>query len=292
MRHITTCLGLLAVAGFAPALVAQETVDTPTVTNNYVLLTFEQKYDDLLDVYAPDAVFFDPTGDVFQGRISEGPVQGAEQIIALQKSWGITGSWFDVAAAFTVGEYSLYRGTLTVSFEGSDAETPIPFITVLRAQNGHITERTDFGEYIESFGLGDGFDANTESTRETAGRYLRAYLDEDLETQEELLADGVQFQDPTSRVFGPPSGELYEGADNLLARREQIYANIQDFDLDVEESFVANHHAVYMGTIRYTLNSGTAFAQPAVFVIEVRDGKVTRHWDFVDYTVGPVESQD
>jgi len=25
-------------------------------------------------------------------------------------------------------------------------------------------------------------------------------------------------------------------------------------------------------------------------VIEVRDGKVTRHWDFVDYTVGPVGS--
>ncbi len=73
MRHITTCLGLLAVAGFAPALVAQETVDTPTVTNNYVLLTFEQKYDDLLDVYAPDAVFFDPTGDVSRDAFPKVP---------------------------------------------------------------------------------------------------------------------------------------------------------------------------------------------------------------------------
>ena len=25
----------------------------------------------------------------------------------------------------------------------------------------------------------------------------------------------------------------------------------------------------------------------AVFVIEVRDGRVTRQWDFVDYSVGP-----
>ena len=291
MQRTTACLGLLIAAGFAPALVAQESVDPPTVTNAYIQLTFEQKYDELLDVYASDAVFFDPTGDVFQGRVSEGPVQGAEQIIALQKSWGITGSWFDVAAAFSVGEYALYRGTLTVSFEGSDAETPVPFLTVLRAQDGHITKRTDFGEYIKSFGLGDGFDANTESTREIVARYLDAYLHEDIETQEDLLADDVQFQDPTSKVFGPPSGELYEGADDLLARRKQIYSNIQDFELDVEESFVANHHAVYMGTVRYTLNSGTAFAQPAVFVIEVRDGKVTRHWDFVDYTVGPVESQ-
>ncbi len=267
MRHIATCLGLMAVAGFVLALAAQETADTRTVTNTYVQLTFEQKYDDLLDVYAPDAVFFDPTGDVFQGRIAEGPVQGAEQIIALQKSWGITKSWFDIQTVFTVGEYSLYRGTLTVSFEGSDAEIPVPFMTVLRVQDGHIIERTDFGEYIESFGLGDEFDANTESTRETAGRYLQAYLDEDIETQKELLAEDVQFQDPTSKVFGPPSGELYEGADKLLARRKQIYANIQDFGLEVDdsfESFVANHHAVYMGTVRYTLNSGTAFAQPAV----------------------------
>ncbi len=231
MHHITPRLCLIAVAGFAPALVAQESVDTPTITNNYINLTFEQKYDELLDVYAPNAVFFDPTGDVFQGRVSEGPVQGAEQIIALQRSWGITGSWFDVAAAFSVGEYALYRGTLTVSFEGSDAETPIPFLTVLRAQDGHITERTDFGEYIKSFGLGDGFDANTESTREIAARYLDAYLHEDIETQEELLAEDVKFQDPTSKVFGPPSGELYEGADDLLARREQIYSNIQDFEL-------------------------------------------------------------
>jgi len=283
----------MAMAGFAPALMAQESTDTRTVTNRYVQLTFEQKYDDLLDVYAPDAVFFDPTGDVFEARVAEGPVLGAEQIIALQKSWGVTTSWFDIVAAMTVGEYSLYRGTLTVSFDGSDAETPIPFITVLRAQDGRITERTDFGEYIKSFGLGDGFDANTESTREVAGRYLDAYLHEDLETQEELLADDVQFQDPTSKVFGPPSGEMYEGPDKLLDRRKQIYANIQDFGLEVDdsfESFVANHHAVYIGTVRYTLNSGTAFAQPAVIVIEVRDGKVTRHWDFVDYTVGPVGS--
>ena len=38
----------------------------------------------------------------------------------------------------------------------------------------------------------------------------------------------------------------------------------------------------------YTLRNGVRYEQPAVFVVEVRDGRVTRHWDFVDYTVGPV----
>ncbi|MFQ5529495.1 MAG: nuclear transport factor 2 family protein [Gemmatimonadota bacterium] len=289
MQRIATRLGLLAAAGFAPALTAQETPDTRTVTHTYVQLAFEQKYDDLLDVYAEDAVFFDPTGDVFQGRVAEGPVRGAEQIIALQKSWGITASWFDIQTMFTVGEYSLYRGILTVTFQGSDAETTFPFATVLRAQDGRVTERTDFGEYIQSFGLGDGFDANSESTREIADRYLHAYLHKDIDAQEELVATGVRYQDPTSKVFGPPSGELYEGAEALMDRRRQIYANLVDFELEIEQSFVANHHAVYMGTVRYSVNSGAAFAQPAVIVIEVRDGKVTRQWDFVDYTVGPVD---
>lgn len=43
-----------------------------------------------------------------------------------------------------------------------------------------------------------------------------------------------------------------------------------------------------MGTTTYTTAREQRFAQPAVFVFEVREGKVTRQWDFVDYTVGPI----
>jgi hypothetical protein len=117
---------------------------------------------------------------------------------------------------------------------------------------GRITERIDFGEYIESLGRGNEFDGTTASTREVADRALRAYLDGDLDTQAELFAPDIQFQDPTSRVYGPPSGQLYQGADELLRRRRQIYPGVSDFNR--------------------------------------RDGKVTRQWDFVDYTVGPVGS--
>ena len=163
-------------------------------------------------------------------------------------------------------------------------------MTVLRARDGRIIERTDFGEYIQSFQLGERFAPNTVSTAEIAARYLGAYLNEDIETTAELVSPDVVFQDPTSQVFGPPSGELYSGAEELLARRRRIYSSISDFTFDVEESFVANHHAVYMGSVRYTIASGATYEQPAAFVIEVRDGRVSRHWDFVDYTVGPVGS--
>lgn len=289
MRHISA-LALLPLIGFATPLQAQETTDTRSVTDRYIELTFDRQYDELLDVYASDAVFFDPTGDVFQGRVAEGPVEGAEEIVTLQKSWGIADADFDIRASFTVGEYSLYRGTLTIQFGGSELAFEVPFMTVLRSRDGRVIERTDFGEYIQSFQLGDRFAPNTASTAETAALYLNAYLNEDMEAQAALMSPDVVFQDPTSQVFGPPAGEVYSGAEDLLARRQQIYANISDFTFDVEESFVANHHAVYMGHVRYTIASGATYEQPAVFVIEVRDGLVTRHWDFVDYTVGPVGS--
>ena len=207
----------------------------------------------------------------------------------MQKSWGLAESEFDIRVSFTVGEYSLYQGTLKVRYQVDGNWTAIPFVTVLRAVDGRITERTDFGEYIQSFELGSRFDKATEDTRQTAGRYLSAYLNEDVDTQAALVAPDVVFQDPTSKIYGPPSGEIYRGRDQLVARRRQIYDSIRDFDLQVDNSFVANHHAVYMGTVTYTVGEEEHYAQPAVFVIEVRDGLVTRHWDFVDYTVAPIK---
>jgi len=275
--------------GVIPCGLSGQGEATRSVTDRYLELTFSQQYDALLEVYSEDAVFFDPTGDVFDGPVAAGPLKGAANIVAVQKGWGLAETEFQIRASFTVGEYSVYRGTLRTRYQGSNAWADIPFVTVLRAVEGRIVERTDFGEYIESFVLGSGFHANTEDTRDTAWRYTRAYLDGDLETQTALAAPHIQFQDPTSSVYGPRSGLLYQGSEELMERRRKLYPTLDDFDLEVEESFVANHHAVYMGTTTYTLKSGQRFAQPAVFVVEVRDGMVTRQWDFVDYSVGPLK---
>ena len=269
---------------------------TRAVTDRFVDLTFDLEYDALGELYAPDAVFEDPTADVFQGPLAQGPIEGADAIIAIQKSWGLAEADYDVHAAFTAGQYSLYRGSLTVGYAARDQQPArsftMPFLTILRVEQGKITERLDFGEYIKSFNLGDRFDPTTRSTREVADRYRDAYLNGDLDTQRRLMADTIVFQDPTARIFGEVEGASIKGAEPLITRRRPMYEAVESFELDVADSFYANHHAVYMGTVHYALKTGMRFAQPAVLALEVKDGKITRHWDFVDYSVPPLETAE
>ena len=60
---------------------------------------------------------------------------------------------------------------------------------------------------------------------------------------------------------------------------------------DVEDAWFSNHHAVFMGTVRFTLVAGAAgtsedvtFEHSVVFVTVVADGLVVAHRDFVDYS--------
>ncbi len=289
MTHFRLFLLVSLLLTFCKPAHSQNTVkeETQTVSERYLELDSGLRYDDLGDLYSETTSFFDPTGEVFQGPVSQGVIRGGSVVLALQRSWGLSAVKFEPKVSFYVGEYALHRGTYHTQIQNSESWYDIPFVTVHRVKGGKVEERTDFGEYVESFSLGDGFDANTMSSRDVADRYLKAYLDADLELQAELMAADVNFQDPTSRVFGPQSGQLFENAEQLLARRGQMYENITEFDFLIEDRFTANHHSVYMGTVTYTVASGLSFAQPAVFVIEVREGKVTRHWDFVDYSIGP-----
>ena len=284
------CLVLLSAVISTLSVSAQPSApeETARTSNLYLELASSLNYDSLRAIMADDAQFFDPTGDVFNGPVSQGVITGADRIVRIQRGWGLTGVEFTPAVSFYVGEYAVHRGTYKAQFQNAANWTEIPFVTIHHVKDGKIQERTDFGEYINSFSLGGAFDENTMWTEVVADQYLQAYFDGDLQVQRELSSEDIIFQDPTAQVFGPPSGQLFEGAEELMTRRAQIYEVISDFGFDVESSFYANHHAVYMGYAKYTI-SGSSYRQPAVFVVEVRDQKVTRHWDFVDYTVGPVQ---
>lgn len=277
---------LLLVVFLLPLVARAQT--TEEVSMKYLEMDAALDYEGLRSLMADDFSFRDPTGEVFRADGSAMSVIGAEAFLELQKSWSLTEVDFDPDVSFAVGEYALHRGTYRARFDGADSWTEIPFVTIHRVREGKMIERTDFGEYVQSFQLGSGFDENTSWTEVIADQYLAAYTSGDMETQQVLLAEGVVFQDPTAQVFGPPSGQLFEGKESLLGRRTQIYENVGAFRLDVASSFYANHHAVYIGHVEYTAG-GRSYRQPAVFVVEVRDQQVTRHWDFVDYSVGAVE---
>jgi ketosteroid isomerase-like protein len=283
----TLLAGVLVTALVVPAAVEGQQ-KTSEVAAHYLDLTLNQRFEELLEIYAPNAVFFDPTAEVFQGPVGQGPLRGAEAIVAMEKSWGIQGSQLDVAGTFAVGSFALFHGRFKVRYGASQPWIEFPFVTVLGVRDGHVFQRTDFAEYVKAFGLGDRFDADTERTREVAARYLQAYYDADLETQAELLAPDARFQDQTAQVYGPNAGQPMEGRETIIGRRRTTFQNVKDFGLDVDESFASNHHAVFIGTTHYTLANGARYKQPAVFVVEVRNNLVTHHWDFVDYSVGPV----
>ena len=262
--------------------------ETIQVSNRYLELASELDYDGLRSLMADNARFSDPTGDVFGGPVSQGLIEGADLIIETQKGWGLSGVEFNPTVSFYVGEYAVHRGMYRAQFEQGAAWVEIPFVTVHHVRDGKLQERTDFGEYISSFALGDGFDENTTWTEVVADQYFQAYLDGDLDVQAALVTEEVKFQDPTAQVFGPPSGGLFESSEILIERRSKIYESISDLSFDIESNFYANHHAVYTGHVQYTAGQGLTFRQPAIIVIEVRDGVVTRQWDFVDYTIGPL----
>lgn len=259
---------------------------TAEVSQRYLALDAERDYNKLRDLYADDATFYDPTGDVFQGAVAQGIVRGGDAVTALQRSWGLSGIDFQPELSFYVGQYAIHRGIFKAQFEGSSTWISIPFITIHHVVDGRIQSRMDFGEYIQSFGLGNDFDAATSETAKVAPAYLEAYFKEDFNQQRTFLDENATFQDPTAKVFGPKSGIEFSDAESIVERRKEVFQNISDFGMDIEKQFVANHHAVFIGKIKYKTASGTQYEQDGVIVIEVRGGKVTRHWDFVDYSAG------
>ena len=62
--------------------------------------------------------------------------------------------------------------------------------------------------------------------------------------QTKLSAENIIFQDPTARVFGTDAGQPIVGRDTLIQRRKHTFSKVTDFDLEVEQSFVANPERV------------------------------------------------
>lgn len=290
------CFGLVN-APSAAAQAWEATSVTREVSVQYLEMTFAQRYDELLDLYAPDVTFHDPTADIFgPDNPALSGITGSQQLVDLQKSWGIRSSDFQVDTHMFVGEYGVFEGTLAVSFDGAGGDPvsfELPFMTAIGVANGSVATRTDYGDYrtmVEA-----DVSAVTASTETVAEVYLSAYREQRHDDMAAMSSPDITFQDPTARVFNAQIGRPVHGLEAVQANFRQAFQPIERFDVAVERTIVANHHAIFVGRVQYSIpgqvfSSSTdliAFDHPAIIVIEVEDGLVSAHRDYVDYSYFP-----
>ncbi len=244
---------------------AQSVMD---ISRAYLLADASMDVDNLRPFYADSVRFEDPTGEVFGGPTAGLVVVGRDSLLAVQAGWGLDPSRFEVDRSFGVGRFAVHHGTYHVSVPGVREPAHIPFVTVHEIVEGKVVSRMDFGEYIVSFGLGDPFDAQTRATQDVADRYLTAYTGRNFEQQQALLAPHAIYHDP-------------------LDWRRTHHAALKAFSFEVHSGFVASRHGVFIGNVVMTALSGQRVAHPAVIVLEIHDGKVVQHWDYVGTVVAP-----
>lgn len=123
------------------------------------------------------------------------------------------------------------------------------------------------------------------ATAPIADAYFAAYIGHDWDALELLLTEDSSFQDPTARrIFGQV---LSEGRTAMMERFRVGYASISHMEFVKNRHLISGETAIYEGALHWgtDLGNGTVVdsVTPMVVVLNVVNGKVTRHVDYVDY---------
>ena len=129
------------------------------------------------------------------------------------------------------------------------------------------------------------YSAITAATAPVADAYFAAYIANDWDSLEPLLAESATFQDPTaSHIFG---GVLSDGRTAMMERFRTGYASLTHMEFTKNRSLISDQSALYEGALHWGMDLGDGTlvdcVTPMVIVLTVVDGKVTRHLDYVDY---------
>lgn len=129
------------------------------------------------------------------------------------------------------------------------------------------------------------YTAETAATAPIADAYAAAYVALDWDRLEPLLADDASFLDPTATlVFGSVGTQ---GKVAVMKNFRSAYASLRKMSLTKRQVIHSGHFALYIGDLTWTVDMGdgrdVSSVTPIVIVIEVKDGKVVSHRDYVDY---------
>ena len=291
---------IVAFCCFVPGPAAGQVVPTVgEVAEEYMALTMAGRLDETRPLYAEDVFFIDPTTDVFDAPLAMG-VQGADEIIALQRTWGIEHGQMDVVESFVSGEHAVFYGLHSARYSSGAEGGPMPFASILRIRDGRVLERIDYGDYVGyTARLRRGQPgAGARSLEQTARAYMSAYADGRFEDWAGLFGAGPVFQDPTRAVFGDESDAPRVGADGIIAWFTETFDPVLEFDIDIRDSFYTPSHAVFLSQVRWVVDpAALAGAEddegreeedaepvevsvPLVTALTFEDGKIVGHRDY------------
>ena len=260
--------------------------DVEAITHEYLHKSFDQRdVDAMFDLMSDDVAFIDPTAELWGGPASAG-VQGKDMLRKLVASWNIVEAGFEIEHSFFTGPYAVYVGKAMWHSPGQPPMRDLPFCTILKVEDGQITERRDYGDYDVMFPKAQEREG---ALAEAADRYFGAYGADDPKTMEGLLDDYAVYLDPTRATLGKPLE--VRGKYEILAMVEQAAGSAPDLEIDVRLRFYSNRHALYATTARYTVDGAEYGApgaewkleHPVVHVLEFREGKVVEHRRYLDY---------
>jgi len=123
-----------------------------------------------------------------------------------------------------------------------------------------------------------------EAAAPVADAYFDAYIALAWDRVETMLADDASFCDPTAEpLFGAVSAV---GKQKMMARFREGYAVLKGMSFDTTRVIHSGGFAIYEGQLTWTIGMGSrdvTSTTPMVTIIEVRNGKVISHRDYVDY---------
>lgn len=124
----------------------------------------------------------------------------------------------------------------------------------------------------------------TAATKLVADRYIKAYFDKDWDALAELAGESIRFNDPTAKlIFG--NAPASEGKAAVMNSFRTGYAALEMRFSSLRDMY-SGEHAFYEGTLEWDMHlpGRDVHSQvPMIVILNVVDGKVIAHTDFVDY---------
>jgi ketosteroid isomerase-like protein len=170
-RFAAAAFALAALAAPLAPATAQErpryddvTAATAPVGDAYFAAYIARDWDALEPLLADEATFHDPTAaHVFGGALADG--KAAMMTLFREGYAGITRMALRPMRTVHAGNYAIYEGELDWALDmgdGRNVASVMPFVTVLRIENGHVVEHRDYADYAP-------FIAAARASRDAAG---------------------------------------------------------------------------------------------------------------------------